>query len=142
MDNLKEINIGEMIQTRWKELDISLERTCKFLDCSVDELNQTFTKPQIATDVLLKWSKLLEYDFFRLYSHHLILYAPASPSKNNKAKVKTKLPEFRKSVYTKEVIDYIMKQIANNQKTPAQVIAEYRIPKTTLYKWIHKYKQR
>lgn len=139
MDNLKEINIGEMIQTRWKELDISLERTCNFLDCTIDEVTQTFKKAQIATDVLLKWSKLLEYDFFRLYSHHLILYAPAAPSKNSKTKITTKLPEFRKSVYTKEVIDYIIKQIANNDKTPAQVIAEYRIPKTTLYKWLHKY---
>lgn len=128
-----------MIQTRWKEMDISLERTCKFLDCSVDDLKKIFGRTQIETDVLLKWSKLLEYDFFRLYSHHLILYAPVAPAKSIKAKITTKLPEFRKSVYTKEVIDYIIKQIANNQKTPAQVISEYRIPKTTLYKWLHKY---
>lgn len=139
MDNLKKINIGQMIQTRWKELEISLERTCNFLNCSVDDVEQTFQKAEIATDVLLKWSKLLEYDFFRLYSHHLILYAPAKPLKNNKEKITTKLPEFRKSVYTKEVIDYIIKQIANKEKTPAEVIHEYRIPKTTLYKWIHKY---
>ena len=128
-----------MIQTRWKELDISIERTCNFFDCSVDEVEGTFGKTQIETDALLKWSKLLEYDFFRLYSHHLILYAPSSASRDSKKKSETTLPEFRKSVYTKEVIDYIVKQIANNEKTTAQVIDEYRIPKTTLYRWMHKY---
>jgi len=128
-----------MIQTRWKELGISLERTCNFFDYSVDEVEQTFNKTQIETDLLLKWCKLLEYDFFRLYSHHLILYAPSAPSKYNKNKGTTSLPEFRKSVYTKEVIDYIMNQITNNEKTPGQVIDEYRIPKTTLYRWMHKY---
>jgi len=139
VDNLKEINIGSMIQKRWKELDVSMERTCNFFGCTVEEVERTFNKTQIETDALLKWSKLLEYDFFRLYSHHLILYAPAASLKHNKKKTTTTLPEFRKSVYTKEVIDYIMKQITTNEKTLGQVITEYRIPKTTLYRWMHKY---
>lgn len=139
MDNLKEINIGSMLQIRWKELEISLERTCNFFDCTAEEIDNIFTKPQIDTESLLKWCKLLKYDFFRIYSHHLILYASFESSKKTKSNTKSKLPEFRKSVYTKEVIDFILNQIANSEKTTAQVITEYRIPKTTLYRWMHKY---
>ena len=33
-----------------------------------------------------KWSKILEYDFFRIYSQHLILYAPPSANENKSKK--------------------------------------------------------
>jgi len=93
------------------------------------------------SDHLLKWSKLLEYDFFRIYSQHLILYSPQSSSKSNHSKLeKTSLPQFRKNIYTKEIIDFIIELIETKKKTKTQVIKEYKIPKTTLYKWIAKYK--
>ena len=98
-----------------------------------------YTRENLPTDVLLKWSKLLEYDFFRMYSQHLILYAP--PSANEKTeRQKTTLPQFRKNIYTKEVIDFILEMIKTGEKTKTQVIEEYNIPKTTLYKWISKHK--
>lgn len=50
------------------------------------------------------------------------------------------LPTFRKNIYTKEVIDFILELIETGEKTKAQVIQEYNIPKSTLHKWIYKYK--
>jgi len=85
----------------------------------------------------LKFSKLLEFDFFRIYSQHLILYAPATSrgiSKNNR------FPKFKKNIYTKEIIDFIISEIQQGEKSKAQVMEDYGIPKTTLYKWIQKYK--
>lgn len=83
---------------------------------------------------------MLEYDFFRIYTQHLILYAPTSAKAENTKKQKPVLPRFRKNIYTKEIIDFILEQIETKQKTIKQVIEEYKIPKTTLYKWISKYK--
>ncbi|MBB4806360.1 DNA invertase Pin-like site-specific DNA recombinase [Chryseobacterium defluvii] len=92
------------------------------------------------TECLLKWCKLLEYDFFRIYSQHLILYSP--PGNANYKSFKkpvSKLPQFRKNIYTKEIIDFLLAMIRTGEKTKSQVIAEYGIPKTTLYKWLEKY---
>ena len=83
---------------------------------------------------------MLEYDFFRIYTQHLILYAPTSAKAENTKKQKPVLPRFRKNIYTKEIIDFVLEQIETKQKTIKQVIEEYKIPKTTLYKWISKYK--
>ena len=80
---------------------------------------------------------MLEYDFFRLYSQYLILYAP--PTSETKNQIKSKLPQFRKNIYIKEVIDFVLHLINTNEKTKKQIIEEYRIPKTTLCKWISKY---
>src|SRR5690606_2048453 len=95
-------------------------------------------------DQLLRWSKLLEYDFFRVYSQHLILFAPKAA---NKAESKQKhernddqnMPVFRKNIYTTEIINHLLELIKTGQKTPQQIITEYKIPKTTLYRWIQKY---
>ena len=80
------------------------------------------------TEVLLRWSKLLEYDFFRIYSQHLILYAPPSAGKE-KGNKKSNLPRFRKNIYTKEVIDFILDMIKTGEKTKIQVMEEYNILK-------------
>lgn len=100
-----------------------------------------FLQEELTTGILLKWSKLLEYDFFRVYSQHLILYAPQrSTNYNSSSNEKgSKLPQFRKNIYTKEVIDFILELVESEEKTRQQIIDEYKIPKTTLYKWISKY---
>ncbi|MEI3813843.1 hypothetical protein [Chryseobacterium sp. CCNWLW53] len=93
------------------------------------------------TGILLKWSKLLKYDFFRIYTQHLVLFSPpVSPDKEEPDR-KSELPQFRKNIYTKVMIDFILELISTEQKTIRQVIDEYKIPKTTLYKWISKYKK-
>ncbi|MFC3757987.1 transposase [Chryseobacterium tructae] len=141
MLNFKEIHIGQLIQTKIAEENITMERAAQFMKCTESDIHQFFLQKELSTDIVLKWSKLLEYDFFRLYSQHLVLYAP--PKKNGLSepdvKKKSNLPQFRKKIYTKEVILFILKLIISGEKTKQQVMDDYRIPKTTLYTWIRKY---
>jgi hypothetical protein len=144
MDNhFKNIHIGNLIKQKVTESGIEISRICNFFTCTVQEAEKMFLQENLSTNILLKWSKLLEYDFFRLYSQHLILYAPpASADYNHTLKKKSTLPQFRKNIYTREIIIFILECIDKNIKTKRQVIEEYRIPKTTLYKWIEKYKRK
>ncbi|MDW9378785.1 transposase [Chryseobacterium sp. JV558] len=137
----KDIHIGELIQKRVEETGFSTDRLLNFMQCSHKELAEMYKSKSLDTEVLLKWSKLLTYDFFRIYSQHLLLYAPPlSTDYYQKVKrEKTKLPEFRKNIYTVEMIDFILNLLKTNEKTKQQIIEDYRIPKTTLYKWIKKY---
>ena len=127
-----------MVETKVAESGIEISRICNFFKSSEEEIKEMFLQDNLPTDILLKWSKLLEYDFFRLYSQHLILYAPPATTREKQDKP-SKLPQFRKNIYTKEVIDFILEQITTKEMTKTQVIEHYRIPKTTLYKWISKY---
>ncbi|MFN1218168.1 transposase [Chryseobacterium kwangjuense] len=140
--NFKEIHIGELIKKRTSELKIDPFRICQFFHTDEKEIERMYLAESIDTEHLLRWSKLLEYDFFRLYSQHLILYAPPSGNKEEHVKKKqtSNLPQFRKSIYTVELINFILELIKTGQKTKLEVIEDYRIPKTTLYKWISKYK--
>jgi hypothetical protein len=142
--DLKNIHIGKFVETRWKESNISFERTCNFFKLDREIILEMFQQNSLDTSCLLSWSKLLDYDFFRLYSQHLILYSPPiNASYNNlEKKENTSLPMFRKNIYTQEIIAFIIELIETGEKTRQQVIEEYRIPKTTLYKWIYKYKNK
>ncbi|MBA5630496.1 transposase [Moheibacter sp. BDHS18] len=135
-ENFKSIHIGKYIQELVTEKKIDIRRICNFLGCSEKKIEEIYKSPNVSTDELLKLSKLLEYDFFRIYSQHLILYAP--PTARNPVE-KSQLPKFKKNIYTKEIIDFILEEIKNGEKSKAQIIKEYGIPKTTLYKWISKY---
>ncbi|SHL75221.1 hypothetical protein SAMN05444360_10467 [Chryseobacterium carnipullorum] len=139
-NHFKDIHIGLLIKERVNELEIDTLRICNFIKCTESEIEAMFLQKDLPTDVVLRWSKLLKFDFFRVYSQHLILYSPPVSSheikKLNHTSVK---PMFRKNIYTREMIDFILDLIHTGQKTRAQIIADYRIPKTTLYKWISKY---
>lgn len=138
----KEVVIGSLIKMRVEELKMENARICKFFKCSEGEINKMFYSNSLDSDSLLKWSKLLKYDFFRIYSQHLILYAPSILAEDNSVRIdNSSLPKFRKSLYTKQVIDFILDLIEKGDKTKAEIIDEYKIPKTTLYKWISKYSQ-
>lgn len=138
----KNIHIGQMIKDKTVELAIQPSRICNFLKCSEEDIMQMYETKSLETEMLLKWSKLLEYDFFRVYSQHLILYSPPSARDNGQLKTensKTALPQFRKNIYTKEVIDFILRELQTKAMTKNEIIDQYKIPKTTLYKWIRKY---
>ena len=137
--NFKEIHIGTLINQAVTESGIEISRICNFMKCEEEEVKQIYLQENLSTDILLKWSKLLEYDFFRIYSQHLILYAPVSADNENTKTQKTNLPQFRKNIYTKEIIDFILEQVSSGEMTKTQVMEKYKIPKTTLYKWISKY---
>lgn len=138
--DFKNIHIGQIIHQRVLESEIDIYRICKFLHCSEDEINAMYTSKSLDSEILLRWSKILEYDFFRIYTQHLIWYAPVLVKDQSAVKQESGLPKFRKNIYTKEIIDFILNLIESGEKTRNQVITEYRIPKTTLYKWLGKYK--
>lgn len=136
----KHIHIGEMIKTLVAEQGVDLPHICNFLNCTEVDILNIYSSKNIDSVLLLRWSKLLEYDFFRLYSQHLILYAPVKANNFSLKSKKSTLPRFRKNVYTKEMIDYILSKIKTGEMKSTEVIERYNIPKTTLYKWISKYK--
>ncbi|BFO66441.1 transposase [Chryseobacterium sp. S0630] len=133
----KEIHIGKFIKERVDENEITVERICKFLSKDEEAVEMMYDSRSMDTDLLLRWSKLLEYDFFRLYSSHLILYAPPSAINKNQQKSE-KTPYFRKNIYTQEIKDFIMKRILSGEMTQSEVIKEYSIPKSTLHRWLQK----
>lgn len=139
--NFKEIHIGSAIKAKFLEEALDMQRACSFMKCTESEIEQMFLEKDLTTDKLLRWSKLLEYDFFRAYSQHLILFSPPkkeiSPYPSHKKT--SSLPEFRKNIYTKEIIEFILEQIETGKQTKLEIINNYKIPKTTLYKWIAKY---
>jgi hypothetical protein len=138
--NFKTIHIGNLIKFRVKEKNIETERICNFMKCSEYDIVKMYDCKSIDTDLLMKWSKLLDYDFFRIYTQHLILFSPPEKRDYKKKKqIHSKLPQFRKNIYTKEIIYFILEIIQTGEKTKKQVIEDYNIPKTTLYKWIEKY---
>lgn len=137
--NFKNIHIGEMIKVRVEEKKIEMDRICNFLQVNPEKVSEMFEEHTIDTYFLLRWSKLLEYDFFRLYTQHLILYAPQScVLRTEDTQAITGLPVFRKNIYTHEIIEFILDLISSGAMSKQDVIQQYRIPKTTLYKWISK----
>lgn len=138
MSNYKNIHIGKLIRQRVTESNIDMSRISNFLKCSDEEIVGMYGDQSLDTEILLKWCKLLEYDFFRIYCQHLILYAPQAAQVEAKTK-NTSLPQFRKNIYTKELIDFILDQIKSGEMTTSQVINRYGISKTTLYKWMKKF---
>ena len=138
--NFKSIHIGILINKAVTESGIEMSRICNFFNCTEDEVIEMYQQENLPTDILLKWSKLLEYDFFRIYSQHLIFYCPPSKADNIQKKSNKQLPQFRKNIYTKEVIDFIIEQITTGEMSMKEVLEKYNIPKTTLYKWLSKYR--
>ena len=123
MNNFKSIHIGKMIENTVAESRIEISRICNYFKCSDDEIVKIYQSKSLDTEILLKWSKLLQYDFFRMYTQHLILYAPPSANeKRSKENKKQTIPEFRKNIYTKEVIDFIIEQIDTEKMTKKQII--------------------
>ncbi|KYH06603.1 transposase [Chryseobacterium cucumeris] len=137
MNDFKDIHIGEYIRIRVEETKVDLSRMIRFMKCTENDLREIYNSKSVDSLVLLRLSKILEYDFFRIYTQHLILYAPVEGRKNSSNK-KGMVPQFRKNIYTKEMIDFFLEMIKSGEKTTSQIINDYRIPKTTLFKWIAK----
>ncbi len=137
--NYKKIHIGDIIKYIIEERKIEIHRIINFIKCTEEELQIIYKTSSIDTEILLKFCKVCNYDFFRLYSQHIILYAPLSKYKKTAKTIKS--PNFRKNLYTKEIIDFILEQLRSEKMTKKEVIEKYKIPKTTLYKWLSKYKE-
>lgn len=139
MQNFKDIHIGKYIRQKYLEEGIDSHRAAAFLNCSEEEIPLMFEMESMDTQLLLRWTKLLKYDFFRIYTQHVILFSPQNFVGVKEKAHSTSLPQFRKSIYTKEIIDFCIRLVTTGEKTKKQIIDEYGIPKTTLYKWLMKY---
>ena len=62
--NYKEIHIGTMIKQLVLEKEIDEDRIANFLKADTVVIDRMYEKKSLDTDLLLRWSKLLEYDFF------------------------------------------------------------------------------
>ncbi|WP_415325848.1 transposase [Chryseobacterium sp. MMS23-Vi53] len=141
MKSFKNINAGALIKQRVLESEIEIPRICNFFSTTEEGIEAMYESKSLDAEILLKWSKLLEYDFFRIYSQHLILFSPQSNIySNNKDKPHSELPQFRKNIYTREVINFIVDLIHSGEKNMSEVVDKYGIPKTTLHRWTVKYK--
>ncbi|MFS4428712.1 helix-turn-helix domain-containing protein [Chryseobacterium sp. S90] len=134
--DLKNINIGELIKETVAQNEGEMSRICSFHKCSEEEVISMYNEENLDTNTLLRWSKLLEYDFFRIYSQYLILYNPIKKGQNKN--IETQLPQFRKNIYMKEMKDHILEKINKGETTLREAIKDYGIPKTTLYTWMKK----
>lgn len=137
----KNIHIGQLIFRLVTEKEIDDDRIVKFLKVPSSKIKEMYQSKDLGTEMLLLWSKLLEYDFFRIYSQHLLLYAPPASLNYKKKETVSKLPQFRKNVYTTEIINFIVELYHNKEMTQKEIMDQYNIPKTTLYKWIKKHKK-
>ena len=135
----KDIHIGQLILQLVTEKEIDDDRIVKFLKVPSSKIKEMYHSKDLSTEMLLLWSKLLEYDFFRIYSQHLVLYAPPASLNYKKKDNVSSLPQFRKNVYTTEIINFIVELYQNKEMTLKDIMDKYNIPKTTLYKWIKKH---
>jgi len=137
--NFKDIHIGEVIFKITQEKEIDEERIVKFLKKTDVEIKKMYESKDLSSDLLLLWSKLLEYDLFRLYSQHLLLYSSTYQERNKN--LDSKVPRFKKNIYTVEIIEFIVELFQTGEKTVNEIVKEYNIPKTTVMRWIQKYQK-
>ncbi|RNA61588.1 transposase [Chryseobacterium nematophagum] len=137
----KNFHIGKLIHFKVLENKIDPSCICSFFNCEEDELEKMYASQSLGLDILLSWSKLLHYDFFRVYSQYLILYGRRTTAGAKSSKKNIKSLEFRKNIYSKGIIDFILELIQKEKKTTKQIIEEYGIPSSTLHTWIKKYIQ-
>lgn len=136
--NYKNLHIGSIIKTRVHESGISSYELIKEIPYS--NLEELYQKKDLDAELLLHLSKLLDFDFFRIYTQHLILYSP-SHSKTQK-KAPSYRPLYNRNLYTKEIIDFILELHSKGIKSHVEIQEDYNIPKSTLQKWISKYKNK
>ncbi|RNA60440.1 transposase [Chryseobacterium nematophagum] len=137
--NFKQLHMGSLVHQKVKENRVSISFLCEAFKCGKQGIIDMYSGDTIDTELLLIWSKILRYDFFRIYSAHLIMYAPVAKvvKRGEKRKRTIYTP---KNIYTYGMIDFILDQLEKGEKTTLQIKQEYGIPRSTLHKWINKYK--
>ena len=141
MLNYKEIHLGNHIKEISKIKNLSVSRACTFLKCNAQEIHEMYEQKSLDSELLLKWCKLLDYNFFMFYHSHLQLYKPSAATTHVAVAEKASLPNpyvFKKNLYSPELIDYILKKLDDNVLSIGEVIKLYNIPRTTIYRWVKK----
>ena len=65
------IHIGKLIKEKMVERGMTVVLMAKYLSCSRGNVYKIFDKYSIDTESLMKISKVLDFDFFGLYSEYL-----------------------------------------------------------------------
>jgi hypothetical protein len=137
---IRNIHIGSIIKEVIQEKKISSEELKIKIGYSSRDINNLFISKSIDSLELLKWSKALGYDFFRLYSSHLMHHHGISNSPTKKIDtIEIGGVQMQKNIYTKELIQFLVNKVRKCEMNSSQVINQYGIPKTTFYKWLQKY---
>lgn len=133
----KDIHIGNAVKIRVNELGI---KSCDLIkEIPYSNLEELYREKNVDAELLLTLSKLLNFDFFRIYTQHLILYSPSRAKTENKPPAYQ--PLYNRNLYTKEIIEFILELHSKGIKSNIQIQEDYNIPKSTLQKWITKYKK-
>ena len=61
--NFKNIHIGQKMRETIAESGTEMSRICNIFNCTEEEIQSMLDSESLDTEILLKWSKLLEYDF-------------------------------------------------------------------------------
>jgi len=65
------VQIGKIIKEQFFQSKLSIEEFADSLGCNRDNVYDIFRRDRINTDQLLKISKILKYDFFKIYSEQV-----------------------------------------------------------------------
>lgn len=137
----KNIHIGKHIKYIANRQKLSIPRACAFFKCNPRDILKVYSQKTIDTELLLRWCKLLDYNFFMFYHTHLQIYKPnASRAKLTEVvKGKEELYVFRRNLYSVEIIDWLMSELEKGHLSKNDILKKYNIPKTTLFRWIKKH---
>lgn len=142
----KNIHIGSHIKHIADLRELSISRACLFLKCNYEDIKEMYTKKSLDSDLLLRWCKLLDYNFFMFYHSHLQMYKPsASIAKLKNIELSNDERQnyvFRKNLYMPEIIDWLLRKLDQGELTVKEIIEIYNIPKTTIYRWKKKRDQK
>lgn len=133
--NFKKIHIGYVLKSIVYERKLEEEDVLKYFKITKETLDEIYNTHNVTLDELLKWSKFLRFDLFRIFSMHLMLHHGISITKSKKKDGNAGI-SIRKNVYTQEIKVFVVSQIRNEEISVPDAIKKYSIPKTTLYKWL------
>jgi hypothetical protein len=73
MENIEIIHIGNQIKKRLLEKDIKIKELMMYFRCSNQKIVRMLNSSNMKTDLLMKWSLKLDYDFFNFYTQEFLL---------------------------------------------------------------------
>ncbi|MEY8758924.1 transposase [Chryseobacterium tongliaoense] len=140
ISEIRNVHIGFLIKQQVIQSNVDLHYICHFFSSDEQEIYRMYSSRSLDTKVLLKWCRLLEYDFFKVYSESFRLYSTKSAvSKYTVIRRKKRITSVRQKLYTNETKDLLINLIITGQKSIVQIVKEYNISKPVIYGWLRKY---
>ena len=70
-DKENKVSIGGLIKEQFEKSKLSIEEFANLIACKRDNVYDIFRRERIDTDLLLKISRILKFDFFKTYSEQI-----------------------------------------------------------------------